>query len=262
MSDNNMYFSIFVSGFYILLTGMVCYWLRQVIGRFFRFKTFTKDLLLEIVATAELCASCYELIIVADNWGVTAYGVVLFILTIWWSLNWGDASACPYTHLEDVAERRSNLLIALFKIGAELIGGYIIINYIQLLWSLEIATVHVGQAKTVYKCQADLQVSVLLGMLVEGVATFLCRFMSRVFSEKLSKLSMILDAAFGTLLVVAAFSYSGGYFNPALAGSLKYGCTGHSVTEHLMVYWLSPTIGSLLSVFAFHRMQSPKTKRD
>lgn len=257
-----MYFNAFVSSFYIFLTSIIAYWLRQVIGRFIRYKTFTKDLLLEIVATAELCACCFELIIIADNYGVTAYGVALFILTIWWSLNWDDASACPYTHLEDVAERKSNLLIALFKIGAELIGGYIIIKYIEFLWSLEISSTHVGQSKTVYKCQADLQVPVLLGMLVEGFATFLCRFMSRVFSKKLPKFSMILDAIFGTLLVVSAFSYSGGYFNPALAGSLKYGCTGHSVTEHLIVYWLSPTIGSLLSVFAFNRLHSSKTKSD
>uniref|UniRef100_A0A8D8UXS0 Aquaporin n=1 Tax=Cacopsylla melanoneura TaxID=428564 RepID=A0A8D8UXS0_9HEMI len=262
MADNSLYFNIFVSGFYILLTGMVCYWLRQVIGRFFRYKTFTKDLLLEMVATAELCASCYELIVVADNWGVYAYGVTLFFLTIWWSLNWGDASACPYTHLEDVAERKSNLLIALFKIGAELLGGYAIIKYVQLLWSLEIASVHLGQSKTVYKCQADLQVPVLAGMLVEGLATFLCRFMTRIFAEKVPKLGMFLDATFGTLLVVAAFNYSGGYFNPALAGSLKYGCTGHTITEHLLVYWLSPTIGSLLSVYAFSRLQAGKIKRD
>lgn len=41
---------------------------------------------------------------VADNFGVATYAVFLFALTIWWSLNWGEATACPYTHIEDVIE--------------------------------------------------------------------------------------------------------------------------------------------------------------
>ena len=28
------------------------------------------------------------------------YGVYLFLATIWWSLHWGDATACPYNHFE------------------------------------------------------------------------------------------------------------------------------------------------------------------
>lgn len=44
------------------------------------------------------------LISVADNFGVATYAIFLFALTIWWSLNWGDATACPYTHIEDVIE--------------------------------------------------------------------------------------------------------------------------------------------------------------
>lgn len=41
---------------------------------------------------------------VAENFGVGTYAIFLFALTIWWSMNWGDATACPYTHLEEVIE--------------------------------------------------------------------------------------------------------------------------------------------------------------
>jgi hypothetical protein len=40
------------------------------------------------------------LFLVADNYGVTAYAVCLFLLTIWFSEHWGEATACPYNHFE------------------------------------------------------------------------------------------------------------------------------------------------------------------
>ena len=42
--------------------------------------------------------------VVADNYGLLAYGVYLFLLTIWWSLHWGDATACPYNHFEELLQ--------------------------------------------------------------------------------------------------------------------------------------------------------------
>merc|ERR1712038_1040383 len=56
----------------------------------------------EALAAAELCACGFELIIVADHYGVAAYSVCLFTLTIWWSGHWGDATACPYHHFAAV----------------------------------------------------------------------------------------------------------------------------------------------------------------
>lgn len=46
----------------------------------------------------------------------------------------------------------------------------------------------------------------------------------------------------------SAFDYSGGYFNPALATSLKYGCLGTTFMEHVIVYWIGACAGSVLSL--------------
>lgn len=66
---------------------------------------------------------------VSDNYGIGAYAVFLFLLTIWWSLNWEDASACPYTHLEEVVEGKVSVFIAGAKIFAEMAGGLLIFKY-------------------------------------------------------------------------------------------------------------------------------------
>jgi len=86
---------------------------------------------------------------------------------------------------------------------------------------------------------------------VEGIATLLCRLASKTLSEKNPKYSNILDSFVGTSLVVAAFNYSGGYFNPVLSTSLKWGCSGNTDIEHIIVYWIGSCSGALLSVPAF-----------
>lgn len=122
--------------------------------------------------------------------------------------------------------------------------------------------------------------SPLAGALVEGVATLLCRLASKTLSEKNPKFTSALDSFVGTSLVVAgkefkrliwfrhhhiawltivlmslfyfeAFNYSGGYFNPVLSTSLKWGCSGNTDIEHIVVYWIGACGGALLSVPAF-----------
>ena len=53
------------------------------------------------------------------------------------------------------------------------------------------------------------------------------------------------------ILVVAAFDYSGGYYNPVLATGLKLGCKGHSHLEFFIVYWIGSSLGALASIYAY-----------
>ena len=61
----------------------------------------------------------------------------------------------------------------------------------------------------------------------------------------------LIDSFVATSLVVAAFDYSGGYYNPVLATGLKFGCRGHSHFEHFIVYWIGASLGALASIFAY-----------
>lgn len=45
-----------------------------------------------------------------------------------------------------------------------------------------------------------------------------------------------------------AFNYSGGYFNPVLATALKWGCSGYSNIDHIVVYWLGACVGAVFSI--------------
>lgn len=85
------------------------------------------------------------------------YAIYLFLLTIWWSINWEDATACPYTHLEDFIEGKKSIRDAFLLIWAQLVGGLAIFRYIQILWALEIVQTHKNRAFD--DCTTDLQVN-------------------------------------------------------------------------------------------------------
>lgn len=237
-----------VSTLFILLTSLLAHCARRLVQKLVK-EPFVRLLLEEAIAAAELCGCCFELIIVADNFGVGTYAIFLFLLTIWWSMNWGDATACPYTHIEDVIEGKGDVRKALLKTWAELAGGLMVFKYVQMYWALEISETH--KDKAFEDCKADLQVPVIYGAVVEGIATCLCRLVSKALGDLNPRFSTAIDAFIGTSLVVAAFDYSGGYFNPVLATSLKAGCEGHTLLEHAIVYWIGACAGSVLSVYMY-----------
>nr|BAQ25600.1 Lhip1 aquaporin [Belgica antarctica] len=240
---------LLISSAFIVLCCALAQTARKVLDRFSSINGLVKELILEAIAAAELCSTCFELIIVADNFGVATYAIFLFLLTVWWSQVWGDSTACPYTHMEDMLEGRTTPRDVALKIWAQLMGGCCVWRIVQFFWWLELAETHKGKAFE--DCSADLQVSPLAGAFVEGVATLLCRLASKTLSEKNPKFTTALDSFIGTSLVVAAFNYSGGYFNPVLSTSLKWGCSGNTDIEHIFVYWIGACVGAMLSVPVF-----------
>lgn len=120
-----------------------------------------------------------------------------------------------------------------------------------------------------------------LGSVIEGFATCLCQIAGKAIADLEPKHGDVIGSFVGTSLVVAgtvhpvsilsfyaslntkkekqfnlesfsAFDYTGGYFNPVLATSLKFGCKGNTFTEHVVVYWVGACLGSVLSVFLYH----------
>jgi len=235
------------TGFMGLCCGLACVG-RQLTERLIK-PGLVQELFFEAIASAELCAVCFELIIVADNFGVATYAIYLFFLTIWWSKVWGDASACPYTHMEDMVEGNTSPRVVALKTWAQIMGGCCVYRFVQVFWWFEFVQTHENRAFE--ECTADLQVNPYLGAFIEGVATLLCRLASRALAELGPKHATIIDSFVGTSLVVAAFNYSGGYFNPVLATALKWGCSGHSNMEHIIVYWIGACVGAIASVPVF-----------
>lgn len=59
------------------------------------------------------------------------------------------------------------------------------------------------KGKAYEDCVADLQVPMVIGAVIEGISTCMCRIMSRTLAETDARFGNILDAFFCTLMVVA-----------------------------------------------------------
>jgi len=254
---------IAISTGYILLIMFLCELLRKAIAPLN--DGLVKTALNEAIAAADLCGVCFELIIIADNYGLAAYGLYLFLATIWWSLHWGDATACPYNHFESCVEGNMTKQETIVRTIAQVIGGVAVFRLIQILWGIEIAETHVGRSHSaIYSvCTADLTVPVLHGAIIEGVATWVCRIGSRLISMKEPQYAVAIDSFVATSMVCAAFSTSGGYLNPVLATGLKFGCRGHTPMEFFIVYWIGSSLGAISSIYSWpHIEQAIKVKAD
>lgn len=97
-----------------------------------------------------------NVVLVAENYGVSAYALYLFLLTIWWSKQWENATACPYSPVEEILQGTQYLTTAVLLIISQVLGGIVIFRYVQLFWALELVETHKGRAFE--ECTADLQV--------------------------------------------------------------------------------------------------------
>merc|ERR1711979_99188 len=112
---------IAISTGYILLVLFLCELARKLIAPLN--PGLVKTALNEAIAAADLCGVCFELIIIADNYGLAAYGLYLFLATWWWALHWGDATACAYNHFESYIEGNMTKQEVIVRVVGQVIGG-------------------------------------------------------------------------------------------------------------------------------------------
>lgn len=86
------------------------------------------------------------------------YAFYLFLLTLWWSKNWEEASACPYIPIEELVQGSQVISKAILTILFQVFGGLVIFRYIQYMWALELTDIHRGKAYE--DCAADLNVRI------------------------------------------------------------------------------------------------------
>ncbi|KAK8375485.1 hypothetical protein O3P69_008371 [Scylla paramamosain] len=219
-------------------------WMSHIVRDFLSGKVgnqLLKGCLLELVACAEMCGVSYELAFVNRLFGIWAWSLCVFLLILWRERSWGATTACPYMLLEQYVEAGANPLHVFLKILAQITGAVISCRWVKRLWAME-------EEMQVPECSTDLQVPVVIGFLIEAVLTCVSRLCSRTLGELRPKYASVIDSLFTTALVILAFDYSGGYFNPVLATGLKWNCQGHTNTEYIVVYWAGSILGAMLSL--------------
>lgn len=180
------------------------------------------------------------------------YGMALFGMGLWWSVSFGDAAANPNKYVEDLISGRISMSKAGQLILVQIVAGSLVLTYTRYLWGIGWSTAH--QHESLQKsCDADLQVTVKNGAIIEGVLTFVDRVNALTLEQMDWPQSTITSSLLSTFLVISGLHLTGGYFNPVLASSLKFQCRGNGTMEFIIVYWVGSIAGSVIAL-AFHRM--------
>ncbi|KAM7302743.1 aquaporin-11 [Ixodes scapularis] len=99
------------------------------------------------------------------------------------------------------------------------------------------------------------QVSTTKGALIEGIITCVSRFVAMRSIYWTQNVSTIINSITTVVLVLAALTTTGGYFNPIMASALMLGCGGSTLTEHFTVYWVGALIGGFFGRYFDFRLE-------
>lgn len=229
----------------------------------------------ELISTCELCVQCAELNVVHEKHGSFAYGVALAFLTNLWLNTFGDAHTTPGYLIEDIFCSNStnkqsatkSLLsfvnkpllkswLTYIRLGGQFLAMPLAWRLASIYWRYQLLEEHsklVAINTNDANCHSSLATSTMLGLAIELVCSMLCRLLELIAAQSvqlgwlLERTSNLLIAILSSLLVVLALDSSGGYFNPVLASSLEFGCSGVSLSQHLLVFWLGPLLGHVLA---------------
>jgi len=220
-----------------------------------------KIVIAEIIATLELCADCAELGVAYEVHGYIGLGTGLLFLCFWWCAVWGDAEACPCGPVEECIFGTGFDAEVLKKLIGQSIGGAMVTFWMRYIWSFHMTPEH-ESLHTAAECYAGLQVHMALGALIEGLITLISRVVALESSYWTPQLSISANAIVTTILVLAATSTTGGFFNPVLATALTLGCKGNTVVEHFVVYWLGSFLGGFIGRYIYQLMHRAEKLKD
>lgn len=212
--------------------------------------------LLEAVSTFQLCACTHELKLLGEVGQIERQiGLTLtYIVTVIHIITFKEAFCNPIGAFENVyrrnitAKRAAGFIICQFTaaIVAQYLAAYI--------WTLGLSNVHITHEKFGYKCFDPINGSLMEAAGVELACAFTIQVAVMHIHNVHKTFRAHVIAGVVTFLVYAGGSVTGAVFNPVLAFSIQFPCSGHSFLEYCFVYWLGPVLGVASSVLLFENI--------
>lgn len=201
--------------------------------------------LVEAASTFQLCCCTHELKLLGESarLDLTIGLALTYTMTVIHLITFREATCNPIAVLERVCRgtssaRRAVALIAC-QFGAAVCAQFFAVS----VWSQSLSDVHVRHQRFGFRCFDPLGGTVLEAAAVELACAFVVQASVMYIHKVDEKLRVHFFAAVITALVCAGGSISGAVFNPVLAFSVQFPCSGHTYLEYIFVYWLGPLLG-------------------
>uniref|UniRef100_A0A8C6QTE5 Aquaporin n=2 Tax=Nannospalax galili TaxID=1026970 RepID=A0A8C6QTE5_NANGA len=207
----------------------------------------------EAVAAAQLAACCLEMRVLvelgpwAGNFGPDLLLTLIFLLFVVHGATFDGASANPTVALQEFLMAEASLPSMLLKLAAQVLGAQAACVLTRRCWAWELSELHLLQRLMAAHCSSTLRTSVFQGALVEGACAFFFHLSLLHLRHSLPVYRVPALALLVTVMAYTAGPYTSAFFNPALAASVTFSCSGNTLLEYAQVYCLGPMTGMVLA---------------
>nr|XP_046266174.1 aquaporin-11-like [Scatophagus argus] len=212
--------------------------------------------LLEAASTFQLCCCTHELKLLGETARLEPpVGLTLtYIMTVIHILTFQGATCNPSAVLESVCRGTRSVRAAVAVTTCQFGAAVAAQLFAKSVWSLGLSDVHIRHQRFGYRCFDPLGGTVLEAAAVELACAFAVQAAAMHVHKLDEKLQAHFIAAVVTALVFAGGSISGAMFNPVLAFSVQFPCSGHTYLEYCFVYWLGPVLGLAGCILLFEKI--------
>ncbi|XP_071369291.1 aquaporin-11-like [Centroberyx affinis] len=212
--------------------------------------------LLEAASTFQLCLCTHELKLLGESGQVEPpVGLTLtYTVTVIHILSFRGASCNPNGALESVYRGSASVKVAAVIIAGQFVAAVAAQFAAASVWSLGLSDLHLRHQRFGFRCFDPLGGTVVEAAAVELACAFTVQAAVLHVYKLDEKLRVHAIAAVITTLVYAGGSISGAVFNPVLAFSIQFPCSGHTYLEYCFVYWLGPVLGMASCILLFEKI--------
>ncbi|GLD46393.1 aquaporin-11-like protein [Lates japonicus] len=175
-------------------------------------------------------------------------------MTVIHLLTFREATCNPSGALESVCRGTRTGKAAVVLIGSQFAAAVAAQFFAACVWSLGLSDMHIRHQRFGYRCFDPLGGTLREAAAVELACAFIVQAAAMHVHRVDEKLRVHCIAAIITALVYTGGSISGAVFNPVLAFSIQFPCSGHTYLEYCFVYWLGPILGVASCILLFEKI--------
>ncbi|XP_030602464.1 aquaporin-11-like [Archocentrus centrarchus] len=212
--------------------------------------------LLEAASTFQLCCCTHELKLLGET-GQLELSVSLaltYTVTVIHLITFREATCNPTAALERVCRGTSSVRAAGVLVALQFAAAIAAQLFVASVWSLGLSDIHLRHQRFGFRCFDPLGGTLLEAAAVELACAFIVQAACMHGHRLDEKLRVHFVAAVVTVAVYAGGNISGAIFNPVLAFSVQFPCSGHTYLEYCFVYWLGPVLGVASCILLFEKI--------
>lgn len=207
----------------------------------------------ELISSFELSAIVFEIVVLGKFYSLWVGILCSFLLLTFKNMVFilDGAFSNPCGLFEDIYYKPKQVTLSSLatKIMLQVVGAMMAYPFVRKMWqstSSELHSLHLQKG-----ISPSLEMSVGAGFALEAVATFLTSMSDLLSRGQLRRYNPIIRSSFCVFLCNTLTRTTGLWMNPALATAhtffAVYSNSSINLTEHLIVYWLGPIIGTFVA---------------